>query len=64
VLGYRGMFRSQSMLRWTVSQALRAFFAAVETAQPFSPGFSDALRVARYTKIAADRMAGRPGLIP
>jgi predicted dehydrogenase len=56
VLGYRGIVRSQSMMRYSVSQALRSFVEAMESARPFSPGFSDALRVARYTKLAEERL--------
>lgn len=53
-LGYRGIVRSQSMMRYSVSQALRSFVEALESSRPFSPGFPDALRVARYTRLAAD----------
>ncbi len=56
-LGYRGIFRSRSMLRYTVSASLEAFIETLGTSRVFSPGFKDALRVARYIKIADDSMA-------
>lgn len=60
-LAYRGFFRSRSMLRYSVSASLEAFFETLGTSRPFSPGFEDALRVARYTKAAAVSMAKGKG---
>jgi len=56
-LGYRGIFRSQSMLRYSVSASLETFFETLGTSRPFSPGFKDALRVAQYTRAAAVSIA-------
>lgn len=43
VLGYRGVRRSHSMMRYTVTAALAAFTRSISGALPFSPGFDDAL---------------------
>jgi predicted dehydrogenase len=56
VLGYRGLHRGQSMLRYTVSASLGAFLETLGTGRPFVPGFEDALRVAQYAGAAAASM--------
>jgi len=53
-LGWRGAFRSRSMLRYTVHAALAAFLSAARERSGFEPGFDDALRVAR-SLAAAER---------
>lgn len=58
VLGYRGIFRSRSMLHYSVGASLETFFETLETSRPFSPGFGDALLVARYIRAAAVSLAG------
>jgi len=55
-LGYRGIFRSRSMLRYSVEASLKAFFDSLRASRPFSPGFKDALLVAKYTSAAATSM--------
>lgn len=59
MLGYRGLFRSQSMLRYSVREALMNFLQAITSGARFSPGFEDALRVARWLAIA-ERAIGIP----
>jgi predicted dehydrogenase len=56
-LGYRGLVRSQSMLRYSVQAALESFVGALDKKQPFQPGFEDALRVAQWASAAARSIA-------
>lgn len=56
-LGYRGLVRSQSMLRYSVSAALESFVDTLGSTRPFQPGFEDALRVARWAGAAARSIA-------
>jgi predicted dehydrogenase len=58
-LGYRGLFRSRSMLRYSVRVALMSFLQAATGAAHFSPGFEDALRVARWLRVV-ERAFGVP----
>lgn len=58
-LGYRGLYRSRSMLRYSVREALMNFLHALNRGARFSPGFEDALRVARWLVIA-ERAIGFP----
>ena len=51
-LGWRGVFRSQSMSRWSVARAIRAFVEGVEQSIPFSPGFAEAARSTRLLEAA------------
>jgi predicted dehydrogenase len=48
MLAYQGLFRSRSMLRYTVREALFCFLQAVTRGTRMSPGIEDALRVARW----------------
>lgn len=48
MLAYRALFRSRSMLRYTVREALFCFLQAVTRGTRMSPGIEDALRVARW----------------
>jgi predicted dehydrogenase len=57
-LGYRGLVRSRSMLRYSVHAALESFFGTLGSTQAFEPGFADALRVARWASAAARSIAG------
>jgi predicted dehydrogenase len=57
-LGYRGLVRSQSMLRYSVQAALESFVRTLGSTRPFQPGFEDALRVARWASAAARSIAG------
>jgi predicted dehydrogenase len=56
-LGWRGAFRSRSMLRYTVRAALAAFLSALRDGRGFEPGFDDALRVARWLAAAERSLA-------
>lgn len=56
VLAARAVFRARSMLRYSIAAALGTFVATVQRGGPFSPGFADAHRVARWLA-AAQRSA-------
>lgn len=56
-IGYRGFFRSRSMLRYSVCASLEAFFRTLGTTRPFSTGFVDALRVAVCARAATQSVA-------
>jgi len=56
VLGYRGLRRSRSMLRYSVTGALKTFLTSLRDGQPFSPGFVEAEANARLLDAAADAM--------
>lgn len=56
-IAYRGLFRSRSMLRYSVQASLETFFRTLRTSQPFNPGFEDALRVARCARAATESAA-------
>jgi predicted dehydrogenase len=57
----RGLFRSRSMLRYTVRSALASFFSTLRAGGTFRPGFEDALRVATWLAIAERSLAtGEP----
>ena len=56
-LAYRGLFRSRSMLRFSVRASLGHFFDALRSGDRFVPGFEDALRVARCTAAAEQSIA-------
>jgi predicted dehydrogenase len=56
-LGYRGLLRSRSMLRYSVHAALESFMCTLGSKQPFRPGFEDTLRVARWTRAAEHSIA-------
>lgn len=61
VLGYRGVFRGRSMLRYTVHASIAKFIEALGKGAPFSPGFEDALRVATWLEAAMRSAAhGQP----
>ena len=61
-LAYRGLFRGQSMLRYSVRAALLCFLQAVTSGARFSPGIEDALRVARWLVIAEEALEVPMGL--
>jgi predicted dehydrogenase len=56
-LGFRGLVRSRSMLRYSVHAALESFVGTLGSTRPFQPGFADALRVAHWTSAAARSIA-------
>jgi predicted dehydrogenase len=56
-LGWRGAFRSRSMLRYTVRAALASFFDRVRDGGRFRPGFEDGLRVATWLAAAERSLA-------
>lgn len=60
-LGYRGLFRSRSMLRYSISASLEAFFENLATSRPFHPGLWDGLQVTRCIAAASDSLAVLPG---
>lgn len=51
-LGYRGFFRSRSMLRYSIGAAITQFLDSIAAGQPFRPGFDDALRVTQWIATA------------
>ena len=51
-LGYRAVFRSQSIGRASIRGALAAFVHGLRTQTPFSPGFEDGARNARLVAAA------------
>jgi len=55
-LGYRGIFRSRSMLRYSVAASLSAFFEAIDSSCPFNPGIEDALRIAKWAQAAHESL--------
>lgn len=57
VLGFRGLFRHQSMMRYSVGAALNSFFDSLAVSRPFVPGFDDALRVAVQARAAQHDLA-------
>ena len=57
LLGYRGAFRSQSMLRFSVRAALQSFVSVLIHGGAFRPDFADAHRVARWTAAADHSIA-------
>jgi predicted dehydrogenase len=61
MLGWRGVFRSQSMSRYSIARAIRTFVECIERSMPFSPGFAEAARSSRLLEAAATSLAlGRP----
>ena len=48
VLGYRGLLRSRSMLRYSIAAALRMFFDGVRNGGPLRPGIEDAVANVRW----------------
>jgi predicted dehydrogenase len=52
-LGYRAIRRNQSMARHSIRESLAEFVRSVRTGEPFSPGFDDAVRVARWLDTAS-----------
>ncbi len=56
-LGYRGLVRDRSMLRFTIAAALENFFRALRYRRPFSPGFTDAFDIAVWTAAARQSVA-------
>jgi hypothetical protein len=52
-LGYRGLRRSRSMLRYTIAAGLSAFTHSLRQNLPFSPGFEDAVATAQWLDAAA-----------
>jgi len=60
-LAYRGILRSKSMARASISSALAAFLHAVKTAQQFSPGFEEGRRNLMWIAAAEQSLAtGEP----
>jgi predicted dehydrogenase len=53
VLGYRGLRRSRSMMRYSVASVLAAFTQSLRHGLPFSPGFDDAVANASWLDAAA-----------
>jgi predicted dehydrogenase len=53
VLGYRGLRRSRSMMRYSVAAALGAFVSSIRCNLPFEPGFDDAVATARCLDVMA-----------
>lgn len=53
-LGYRGLLRSRSMLRYSIREAIANFFKRIDDGRPYCPGFEDAFRIATWT-VAAGR---------
>lgn len=58
-LGFRGLVRSRSMLRYTVRAALESFVQSLSTGQALRPGFADAFRVALWTEAASRSAASQ-----
>jgi predicted dehydrogenase len=52
-LGWRGLFRSRSMSRRSISLVIAAFVDGVRRSVPFSPGFAEAARSSRLLEAAA-----------
>jgi predicted dehydrogenase len=52
-LGYRALFPSHRMLRYTIAQALGAFVETIRTTRPFHPGYSDARANLRLLAMAS-----------
>lgn len=52
-LGFRGLVRNRSMLRYTVRAALASFLQSLSTNQPLRPGFADAFKVALWIEAAS-----------
>lgn len=63
-LGYRGVFRGQSMLRYSVKCSLGVFFAALSSSTALCPDIFDALRVARCLTTAENSLQSGSGWIP
>ena len=57
VLAYRALRRSRTMTRFTIRQALASFVRCLRTQAPFSPGFDDAVRNARWLEAASRSLA-------
>lgn len=56
-LGYRALRRSQTIGRASIRGALAAFVGAIREGTPFSPGFEDGVRNARWVAAAARSLA-------
>ena len=56
LLGWRGVFRSRSMSRRSITLAIAAFVDGIRRAEAFSPGFGDAARSARLLDAAVRSM--------
>jgi predicted dehydrogenase len=52
VLGYRGLRRSQSMVRYTVAMALATFTDSIRRGLSFTPGFEEAAMNTRWLEAA------------
>ena len=52
-LGYRGLRRNHSMARHSIRESLATFLRCLRTGEPFSPGFDDAARIARWLEAAS-----------
>ncbi len=53
VLAYRGVFRDQSMLRYTIRASLERFLSLVTSGRELSPGLADWNKVAGWLEAAA-----------
>jgi predicted dehydrogenase len=58
VLGYRAIRRSRSMARYSIAAAIGAFVHALQSGEPFEPGFADARRNAIWLDAAARSARG------
>jgi predicted dehydrogenase len=52
-LAWRAVFRSRSMLRYSIARALAQFVTCMQSRTEFHPGFAEAYRVARWLRTAA-----------
>jgi predicted dehydrogenase len=55
--GYRGLRRSRSMSRYSISAALESFVDCIRRGLPFAPGFDHAVMNASLLEAAVDSMA-------
>jgi len=53
MLGYRAVRRNHSMARHSIRESLATFLRSVRTGEAFSPGFEDAVRIARWLDTAS-----------